>query len=189
MYLLVQDVSLNFTFSFSSFSLKLLFLIVSLVWAVASLSYPVRGDEAPALLIPALGSAACVRVFVRGGVGGLGRPQPALLPLFTQPGPGAGWTHPSPSPPSTPQHNGKWGSGKIRETHTHSCHSLDLRESPFYYLKGPRREEGAGLSRQGERGVWLATAADFWMNKKKEKKRKEKELREELGLVVRFGKI
>lgn len=71
---------------------------------------------------------------------GLERPQPVLLPLFTQ-GLGAGWT----APLSTPQYNGKQGSGKIRESRTHTCHSLDLGGSRWYYskdTKGWKRDEG-----------------------------------------------
>lgn len=93
----------------------------------------------------------CMRRLCGGGEGGgLGRPQPVLLPLFTQ-GPGAGWT----TPLSTPQHNGKRGSGEILETCTHSCHSLDLGESPFYYLKDTRRKGrgvGGEMGSEGEKG-------------------------------------
>lgn len=65
--------------------------------------------------------------------GGLWRPQPVLLPLFTK-RLGAGWT----TPLSTPQYNGKQGSGKILETCTHTCHSLDLGGSNSYYLRDTR---------------------------------------------------
>ncbi len=68
--------------------------------------------------------------------GGLGRPQPVLLPLFTK-GLGAGWT----TPLSTPQYNGKQGSGKILETRTHTCHSLDLGGSTSYYLGDTRKRK------------------------------------------------
>lgn len=115
----------------------------------------------------------CMRACMREGWSGGIREASACAAAIVYPAGTRGRLNgPHRQPPSTPQHNGKWGSGKIRETCTHSCHPLDLRESPFYYLKGTRREEGAGLSRQGERGLLLAIAADFWMNKKKEKKRK-----------------
>lgn len=84
----------------------------------------------PVRLIPAPGSA---------WRGGLGRPQPVLLPLFTQ-GLGAGWT----TPLSTWQYNRKQGSGKILEACTHTCHSLDLRGSTLYYLGDTRKRKGEG---------------------------------------------
>lgn len=69
--------------------------------------------------------------------GGLGRPQPVLLPLFTK-RLGKGWT----TPLSTLQYNGKQGSGKILETCTHTCHSLDLGGSTSYYVGEWRRRKG-----------------------------------------------
>ena len=59
------------------------------------------------------------------GWGGLGRPQPMLLLLFTK-RLEEDWT----TPLSTPQYNGKQGSGKILETCTHTCHPLDLEDRP-----------------------------------------------------------
>lgn len=90
--------------------------------------------------------------------GGLGRPQPVLLPLFTK-RLGEGWT----TPLSTLQYNGKQGSGKILETCAHTCHSLDLGGSTSYYLGDWRR-------RKGERGGELVHNGNWFLNgyKKKE---------------------
>lgn len=68
--------------------------------------------------------------------GGLGRPQPVLLPLFTR---GLGAEHWA-APMSAQRYNRKQGSGKILETRTHTCHSLDLGGSTLYYLGDTRRK-------------------------------------------------
>lgn len=97
--------------------------------------------------------------------GGLGRPQPVLLPLFTK-RLGAGWT----TPLSAPQYNRKQGSGKILETRSHTCRSLDLGGSTLFYLGDTRRRKRGW----GGEGSLLATTADFWMDTRNRRRRMKK---------------
>lgn len=92
--------------------------------------------------------------------GGLGRPQPVLLPLFTK-SLGEGWT----TPLSTLQYNGKQGSGKILETcaHTHAI-PLILEDRPRIIW-----ETGGGGKGNGEESLFT-TATDFWMDTRKRRR-------------------
>lgn len=102
----------------------------------------------PVRLIPAPGSA---------WRGGLGRPQPVLLPLFTQ-GLGAGWT----TPLSTWHYNGKQGSGRSsRLAHTHAIPLISEDRLCIIW-----EIQGRGKERRG--GGLLTPAADLWMENEEE---------------------